>query len=127
MAIQIDGNTQTPQQQTRLDNLQLEIRRFVEAARRVTERLQSLMRKYNAMSVGDDLGAAASGEYVTDSNDSRLVSEVRKQIKAVASYAVIVGALTETEANAVVQEAYGNSSETVVAGTEIKGLTDEWV
>jgi hypothetical protein len=51
----------------------------------------------------------------------------RKMLKAATSYSVVVGKMTQNEADTLLQEAYGNDTETTVPADQISDLTDQWV
>lgn len=61
------------------------------------------------------------------SHESVPVSRYRKMLKAVCSFAMLTRDFTESQANGIIQTAYGDDTETVVPSDEIKGLTDQWV
>jgi hypothetical protein len=48
-------------------------------------------------------------------------------LKAACSYSVVVGEMTQSEADSLLQEAYGNDTETTVPADQISVLTDQWV
>jgi hypothetical protein len=100
---------------------------FVSNGRELSDSAKSLLRWINGTEYLSDLGAAQADAFVTASSNSRTVGKVREQIKAVCSFAVLTGDLTESQANGIIQTAYGNDTETVVPSDQIKGLTDEWV
>jgi len=127
MPISVDGDPQAPQDENYLIDLQDRVDDFVSNSREVTSSVQALLRWIEGTSYLSDLGAAQADAFVTASSNSRTVGKVREQIKAVCSFAVLTGDLTESEANGIIQTAYGNDSETVVASDQIKGLTDQWV
>jgi len=127
MPISVDGDPQAPQDENYLIDLQDRVDDFVFNSREVTSSVQALLRWIEGTSYLSDLGAAQADAFVTASSNSRTVGKVREQIKAVCSFAVLTGDLTESEANGIIQTAYGNDSETVVASDQIKGLTDQWV
>jgi hypothetical protein len=127
MPISVDGDPQAPQDENYLIDLQDRVDDFVFNSREVTSSVQALLRWIEGTSYLSDLGAAQADAFVTASSNSRTVGKVREQIKAVCSFAVLTGDLTESEANAILQTAYGNDSETVVPSDQIKGLTDQWV
>jgi len=74
-----------------------------------------------------EIGSAPADEYVTASSNSVTVEKYRKMMKAAASYSVVVGQMTQSEADALLQEAYGNGTETTVPADQISDLTDQWV
>jgi len=127
MPISVDGDPQAPQDENYLIDLQDRVDDFVSNSREVTSSVQALLRWIEGTSYLSDLGAAQADAFVTASSNSRTVGKVREQIKAVCSFAVLTGDLTESEANSIIQTAYGNDTETVVASNQIKGLTDQWV
>lgn len=127
MPIQIDGSSQSAQEQNTLDTLVREAGRFADQAQRVTSQIDDFLRKHKAGGFGSDLGSASGDEYVTASTESVPVSRYRKMLKAACSYAVVIGNMSQSEADSLLQEAYGNDSETVVPSDQIKGLTDQWV
>jgi hypothetical protein len=127
MPISVDGDPQAPQDENYLIDLQDRVDGFVSNSRDVTNSVQALLRWIEGTSYLSDLGAAQADAFVTASSNSRTVGKVREQIKAVCSFAVLTGDLSESEANGIIQTAYGNDTETVVPSDEIKGLTDQWV
>jgi hypothetical protein len=127
MPIAVDGDPQAPQDENYLIDLQDRVDDFVSNSREVTSSVQALLRWIEGTSYLSDLGAAQADAFVTASSNSRTVGKVREQVKAVCSFAVLTGDLTESEANGIIQTAYGNDTETVVASDQIKGLTDQWV
>jgi len=127
MPIQIDGNSQTAQEQNVLDTLTREAGSFADQARRVTDQISEFLRVHKASDMGPEIGAASGSEYVTASSDSVTVELYRKMLKAACSYSVVVGEMTQSEADALLQEAYGNGTETTVPAEQISDLTDQWV
>jgi len=127
MPVQIGGDPQAPQDQNHLSNLQQNIEQFVRDARRVTDSVGDLLRFIEATNYLNEIGDASPDAFLTASSNARTVQKVREQIKAVCSFAVLTGDLTESEANGIIQTAYGNDTETVVPSDQIKGLTDQWV
>jgi hypothetical protein len=105
MAIQIDGSAQTAQQQNVLDTMISEAGRFAQQARRVTTQITEFIRVHKASGLGEAIGI----------------------LKAACSYAVLVGEMDQSEANALLQQAYGNTSETTVPAEDISNLTNQWV
>jgi len=127
MPIQIDGSSQTAQEQNVLDTLTREAGSFASQARRVTDQISEFLRVHKASGMGPEIGAAPGAEYVTASSNSVPVELYRKMLKAACSYSVVVGEMTQSEADTLLQEAYGNSSETTVSADQISALTDQWV
>jgi len=127
MPVQIGGDPQAPQDQNHLSNLQQNVEQFVRDARRVTDSVGDLLRFIEATNYLNEIGDAPADAFLTASSNARMVQKVREQIKAVCSFAVLTGDLTESEANEIIQTAYGNDTETVVPSDQIKGLTDQWV
>jgi len=127
MPVQIGGDPQAPQDQNHLSNLQQNVSKFVRDARRVTDSVGDLLRFVEATNYLNEIGDAPADAFLTASSNARTVQKVREQTKAVFSFAVLTGDLTESEANSIIQTAYGNDTETVVASDQIKGLTDQWV
>ena len=127
MPVQIGGDPQAPQDQNHLSNLQQNVEQFVRDSRQVTDSVQDLLRFIEATSYLSEIGDASPDAFLTASSNARTVQKVREQIKAVCSFAVLTGDLTESEANGIIQTAYSNDTETVVASDQIKGLTDQWV
>jgi hypothetical protein len=127
MPVQIGGDPQAPQDQNHLSNLQQNVEQFVRDSRQVTDSVQDLLRFIEATSYLSEIGDAPADAFLTASSNARTVQKVREQIKAVCSFAVLTGDLTESEANGIIQTAYGNDTETVVPSDQIKGLTNQWV
>jgi len=127
MPIQIDGSQQKAQQQSTLNALTQEAGNFANQARRVTRQISEFLRMHKASGMGPDIGAASGSEYITGSSSSVTVGLYRKMLKAACSYSVVTGDMTQSEADSLLQEAYGNSSETTVPADQISGLTDQWV
>ena len=127
MAIQIDGSAQTAQQQNVLDTMISEAGRFAQQARRVTTQITEFIRVHKASGLGEAIGAADGTDYVTASSSSVRVSLYRRILKAAGSYAVLVGVMDQSEANALLQQAYGNTSETTVPAEDISNLTNQGV
>jgi hypothetical protein len=61
------------------------------------------------------------------SPDSVTVGKYRTMLKAACSYAVVIGELSQSKADTMLQTAYGNDTETTVSASEISSLTDQWV
>jgi hypothetical protein len=127
MPIQIDGSQQKAQQQSTLNSLTQEAGNFANQARRVTRQISEFLRMHKASGMGPDIGAASASEYLTGSSSSVTVEMYRKMLKAACSYSVVIGDMTQSEADTLLQEAYGNSSETTVPADQISALTDQWV
>lgn len=127
MPIQIDGSSQTAQEQNVLDTLTREAGSFASQARRVTDQIAEFLRVHKASGMGAAIGNASASEYVTASSDSVTVEMYRKMLKAATSYSVVVGEMTQSDADTLLQEAYGNDSETTVPADQISDLTDQWV
>jgi len=127
MPIQIDGSQQKAQQQSTLNSLTQEAGNFANQARRVTRQINEFLRMHKASGMGPNIGAASASEYLTGSSSSVTVEIYRKMLKAACSYSVVIGDMTQSEADTLLQEAYGNSSETTVPADQISGLTDQWV
>jgi hypothetical protein len=127
MPVQIGGDPQTPQDQNHLIGLQDRIEIFVSNGRELSDSAKSLLRWIKGTEYLSEIGDAPADAFLTASSNARTVQKVREQIKAVCSFAVLTGDLTESEANGIIQTAYGNDTETVVPSNEIKGLTDQWV
>jgi hypothetical protein len=127
MPIQIDGSSQSAQEQDTLDSLTQGAGRFAQQARAVTNQINKFIRKHKAAGFGPEIGSASADEYITASPESIPVRRYRKMLKAATSYAVVTGELTQSEADSLLQEAYGNSTETTVPASEISDLTDQWV
>jgi len=127
MPVQIGGDPQAPQDQNHLSNLQQNVEQFVRDSRQVTDSVQDLLRFIEATNYLSEIGDAPADAFLTASSNARTVQKVREQIKAVCSFAVLTGDLTESDANGIIQTAYGNDTETVVPSDQIKGLTDQWV
>jgi len=127
MPIQIDGGSQTAQEQNVLDTLTREAGSFADQARRVTDQISEFLRVHKASGMGPEIGAASGSEYVTASSNSVPAALYRKMLKAACSYSVVVGEMTQSEADTLLQEAYGNDTETTVTADKISDLTDQWV
>jgi hypothetical protein len=127
MPIQIGSSSQTAQEQNLLDKMTREAGNFAQQARRVTSQINDFLRVHQAAGYGASIGGASADEYLTASSDSVTVALYRKMLKAACSYAVVVGELSQAEADALLQEAYGNTDETTVAPENISDLTDQWV
>jgi hypothetical protein len=127
MPIQIDGNSQTAQEQNVLDTLTREAGSFAQQARRVTDQISEFLRVHKASGMGPEIGAASASEYVTAASNSVTVEMYRKMLKAACSYSVVVGEMAQSEADTLLQEAYGDDTETTVPADQISDLTDQWV
>jgi hypothetical protein len=127
MPVKIDGSPQTPQDTNHLSNFQQRVAGFVRSSREVTTAVEELLRWIDATDYLQELGDESPDTVLTGSSNARTVGKLRKEVKAACSFAVLTGDLTEPEANAIVQTAYGNDSETIVPSDEIKSLTDQWV
>lgn len=121
------GTSQSAQEQNQLDKLISKLDAFTRDARRLTETTKDLLVMYNALGHGADLGAANRSDYVTASSTARTVEKARMILKAAVSFALLRDDLTQAEADAILQEAYGNDTETTVPPDEIITLVNEWV
>ena len=133
----IDGQQQNEAQKTELQELTRRIDNLASTAKRLTDQARGVLTYATASGYLDDIGAADPKTYLTDPNENvrqnnspdrpRQISRIRIMLKMVISFAEIKGELDSAEAEALLQQIYGNDTETTVGAAEMIDLVESWV